>query len=184
MFELFFGLVAVYLIYNIIVGSVLALQYYSIEDEVRSNEFWLLWLLPVRGLGIWKYNQIIRWGEVPEHPEGWYKYKYMKNLHWGFVGVYTAVLLYAWLSYDSMVGQGMEAAERSGNVNAIGFGMLFDLGAGLFEGMAFIIVLLFSAIFIKFFIGYPTKKMRAFEQVTYSQNFYKQWNDAKPKNRT
>lgn len=141
-------------------------------------------VLPVIGLGKWKYNQILRWGEEPEYPSDWYKYKYIKNLHWGFVAVFAFVCFIAISGMGSMVGEGTKAAEETGHASAIGFGLLFDIGAAIFEGMFLIIVFLFIVVLGFVFIFYPYNKMREIERDTYKRKFYKKWNDAAPKNNT
>lgn len=184
MFELFFGLLVTYLIYNVVIGSILALQYYSIEDEVRSDELLLLWFFPVKGLGKWKYNQILRWKEVPEYPADWYKYKYMMNLHWGFIAAFGLVAFIIISGADSMVGEGMKAAEETGHASAVGFGLLFDIGAGIFEGLLLIIALLGFGIMTLVFIYYPRNKMRKIEAHAYRQKYHDLLRDSKRNNPT
>ena len=103
------GLIFSYLIYNILAGIFLSINYYQTESRIIENRefFWLL-LFPAIGLGKWRYNQKIRLTEDVEFPEKWFIWKYMIKENWGYIISIGVVGLVGLIIFGGLFGDGTD----------------------------------------------------------------------------
>lgn len=83
-----------YLLYHTIAGIVLFVYYLWIEKKATNIREWvLLLLLPVIGLGNFRYNRTIRVNAVSEYPKGWFILKGLVAINKAFMLMIAFVYL-------------------------------------------------------------------------------------------
>jgi len=157
-----------YLIFNVLAGPVLTIQYFRVEQRVKSTlEFCALVLFPAVGLGVWRYNQQIRKGSIPEFEQSWFIWKFMIRFNWAYLIALGVAVIFLLLSAAGVPILGMEIAEGDEYGFATMFGMIATLGLGILF-LLFAIVILFSyALLIGIMILIPKYLMKSEEAKTY-----------------
>lgn len=140
--ELLISILLSYIMYNVAIGLVLAIVYYTKEKEIRNKEFWLL-LFPVIGLGSWIHKRHIRQGAEPQYPAKWYVYKYMMWLH----GIYIPLFIYICYCFinqpqTQLSTYATEATGNAGGGQLVGLGLILDGIANAAKALHHFIVLL------------------------------------------
>lgn len=158
-------LLLAYLGYNVVVGIILT-AYYLLSGEGELKPIHIAWLLlhPASGLGNWRFQQQKLQSGQPEFPEKWYMWKYMVQVHWGFMAILAfgpAVLLI--LSALGVIAGGV--------LNTQGYEMSVEemkamIGAGLIAiGILYVIVMFFLLIIpYLLLIVLPKSQQRSIER--------------------
>lgn len=163
-------LIISYFAFNLIAGFFLSCYYVKAEGSFNnSSECWMLLVFPVLGWGSWRYRVETESGAAVLFPERWYQLKYMKQLHWIFVGLMAAGVfflgktLFTWLHYSESI------SGSQSNPAAAGFGLLLDAGSFFVQIMILaIVVVLFAAVTVAL-IQVPQHLMSKIETDVYQQ---------------
>ena len=161
-----------YVLYNLLAGMMLAIAYYRTEGRVadRREFLWLL-LFPAVGLGKWRYRQKVRSSEPPEFPEKWFIWNHMVQVNWGYIIAVGLLVLIGLSGFWGFFGSGMDWANGQDNQNAVGFGLLADLGIlFLFFLFSVIAVFGFGTLFLVL-IFLPRHSMRRIETETFKARY-------------
>ncbi len=161
-----------YLAYNFLIGIFFSISYYKTENGLNNKkQFWWLLLFPAIGLGKWKFSQRLT-NESIAFPEKWFIYKYMIKVNWGFIIIIGIISFLMILAFEGLFGSGMNWAGNQDNPEAIGFGLLADIGIGFLFFIFFFLALFGFAFLLLIFIFIPKHLMKKIETETYKQKYF------------
>lgn len=164
------GLLLSYLLYNVLAGIVLTLYYYVKEGERQhSDVFWWLLLFPAVGLG--KKHYTTATGILPEK---WYVYKYMVQVHWGYIIAWlVGPVLFAVIA-GSLFGNLASDTGHAGNAGELLVDMLATAGLMLLGALATLFLMVAMLVLFLVMIVWPRQKMKQIELEVYKSAYVPQ----------
>lgn len=172
------GILLSYIIFNIVTGIVLTLQYYETEGGIfKSSGYWGLALFPIVGWGKWMYQQETKPEKVTEFPQSWFMYKYMVKLHWIYLIIMAFITVFSLLALSGFLGDFFDF--DSGPSNGNGMTDVFDVGLGIAGLIASVFIFFFAliasafvfALLFIFLIFIPKNRMKNIESEVYRQKY-------------
>jgi hypothetical protein len=120
--------------------------YFYFEKNIEDKkEFLLLVTFPTVGLGRFLYGRASRAGNKEILPIKWYVWDKMRIVNIALLIVVFIVMVRFLLEASGVIGSGVDWASEQDNQNALGFGILMDMGIGV---AWFLISIIFGLVYI------------------------------------